>query len=403
MKKVLVSLLSFVCAVSLCACGGPATDTESGTASAVETSAESVKEEQNDETTEDKTVKVLDFTLDEGNVKFIRLEKADSNLTDEKNAYVFIFDYTNFQDKPCGVSNTFQIKFFQNGAELSESPSYHTVDSDQYECVHAFFSDALKDGKITFGQIVVAKDDSPITVMAKKQGSSDEYQLMEVDLSTASEGKKEEVKKESSTTTTTEKVPEPSKEAVPTQKAEGSHKNEYMKLEYNNFDAVRVVQNALNEQGYSCGSADGSIGSATREAITRFQADHGLNQTGAINDELIDALGCWDEADLRFCFCFCDKDLNPIESFSRSEVAYIKLFFSNVGRANILRYNVKTIGPDGFLIYNQMDVVYDENGYAGLGGSVYFNTPDIAPTGTMTSEVYDTDDNLLARAYIQVV
>ena len=48
------------------------------------------------------------------------------------------------------------------------------------------------------------------------------------------------------------------------------------------------------------------------------------------------------------------------------------------------------------MIYNQMDVVYDENGYAGLGGSVYFNTPDIAPTGTMTSEVYDTDNNLLA-------
>ena len=84
-------------------------------------------------------------------------------------------------------------------------------------------------------------------------------------------------------------------------------------------------------------------------------------------------------------------------------MSFIKLFFSNVGRANILRYNVKTIGPDGFLIYNQMDVVCDENGYAGLGGSVYFNTPDIAPTGTMTSEVYDTDDNLLARAYIQVV
>lgn len=52
---------------------------------------------------------------------------------------------------------------------------------------------------------------------------------------------------------------------------------------------------------------DGSIGCAAREAVTGFQADHVLNQTGAVNDELIDALGCGDEADLRFCFCFCDK------------------------------------------------------------------------------------------------
>jgi len=53
---------------------------------------------------------------------------------------------------------------------------------------------------------------------------------------------------------------------------------------------VQNAQNALNSQGYNPGSADGRMGPATRSAITKFQADHNLPQTGALDDPTLNAL-----------------------------------------------------------------------------------------------------------------
>jgi len=53
---------------------------------------------------------------------------------------------------------------------------------------------------------------------------------------------------------------------------------------------VQNAQNALNSQGYNAGSADGRMGPATRSAITKFQADHNLPQTGALDDPTLNAL-----------------------------------------------------------------------------------------------------------------
>ena len=191
--------------------------------------------------------------------------------------------------------------------------------------------------------------------------------------------------------------------AAPVKEIERKHKSEYTKLIYNNIDCVKVIQNALNEQGYSCGSVDGSIGNATVEAIKAFQRDNGMEQTGEINDELIDVLGCWDQADLKFFFSFCDKDWNPVDSFKRSEKVNIKLVCVDTDRSRNLMYEFKTIGPDGYVYYNEMDVNYDEEGNPGFGGFIYFNTPDQAPTGTMRCEVTDNDGNLLGVARVQVV
>jgi peptidoglycan hydrolase-like protein with peptidoglycan-binding domain len=53
---------------------------------------------------------------------------------------------------------------------------------------------------------------------------------------------------------------------------------------------VQNAQNALNSQGYNAGAADGRMGPATRSAITKFQADHNLPQTGALDDPTLNAL-----------------------------------------------------------------------------------------------------------------
>lgn len=51
------------------------------------------------------------------------------------------------------------------------------------------------------------------------------------------------------------------------------------------------VQKKLARLGYYSGSIDGDIGPATRRAITRFQRDNELAQTGRIDRNLVSALG----------------------------------------------------------------------------------------------------------------
>jgi hypothetical protein len=77
---------------------------------------------------------------------------------------------------------------------------------------------------------------------------------------------------------------------------------------YENYDAASVypswsydsrgsdltvleVQVALQKAGYDPGSTDGVFGPSTREAISRYQRDHGLDVTGNITDPVLMALG----------------------------------------------------------------------------------------------------------------
>jgi len=53
---------------------------------------------------------------------------------------------------------------------------------------------------------------------------------------------------------------------------------------------VMSAQNALNSKGYDAGRADGVMGPNTRSAITKFQADHNLPQTGALDGPTLTAL-----------------------------------------------------------------------------------------------------------------
>ena len=54
---------------------------------------------------------------------------------------------------------------------------------------------------------------------------------------------------------------------------------------------VRQVQQALNDQGYKAGKADGKWGSKSQKALKEFQKAKGMEPTGQLNQEAITALG----------------------------------------------------------------------------------------------------------------
>jgi len=51
------------------------------------------------------------------------------------------------------------------------------------------------------------------------------------------------------------------------------------------------VQQALNDRGYEAGPVDGVPGPKTRSAISAFQKDSGLPETGKIDEPLLGNLG----------------------------------------------------------------------------------------------------------------
>jgi His-Xaa-Ser repeat protein HxsA len=54
-------------------------------------------------------------------------------------------------------------------------------------------------------------------------------------------------------------------------------------------EVVRKVQAGLKAYGYYDGDLDAIVGPKTREALRRFQSDYGLQVTGTITPEVLDA------------------------------------------------------------------------------------------------------------------
>ena len=60
--------------------------------------------------------------------------------------------------------------------------------------------------------------------------------------------------------------------------------------EYKDATTIRIVQQALNEAGYNCGTPDGLIGGKTTEAITAYQTQKGISVNGLVTDEFFNLL-----------------------------------------------------------------------------------------------------------------
>ena len=51
------------------------------------------------------------------------------------------------------------------------------------------------------------------------------------------------------------------------------------------------MQSALKQLGYYAGDLNGSLGVDTRQALTAYQQDYGLEATGAVDEATVRALG----------------------------------------------------------------------------------------------------------------
>ncbi len=72
---------------------------------------------------------------------------------------------------------------------------------------------------------------------------------------------------------------------------------EIVGTQYTDSATVQIVQKALNEAGFDCGTPDGKAGSKTQEALKAYQMSKGINVNGVITDELLEAMGVADQVD----------------------------------------------------------------------------------------------------------
>ena len=70
-------------------------------------------------------------------------------------------------------------------------------------------------------------------------------------------------------------------------------------IEYTDIATVQMVQIALNEAGFNCGSADGKAGPKTKEQITLYQTANNLTVNGLVTEQLITSLGLADKVEER--------------------------------------------------------------------------------------------------------
>ena len=101
-NKLYACLLTMSLCFSLCACGSSAAETKSKQESQIST--ENVQEMTPE-------VSTIDFTLNNRNIKFVGIEKANDELVEEENVYLIKFDFTNNEPKPEMCQQTFWIEF----------------------------------------------------------------------------------------------------------------------------------------------------------------------------------------------------------------------------------------------------------------------------------------------------
>lgn len=180
-NKLYACLLTMALCFSLCACGSSTAETKSEQESQISTEVESTQETIQETTPE---VATIDFTLDNRNIKYVGIEKANDELVDEENVYLVIFDFTNNDNVPEMCQQTFWIQYFQNGTECNTSLTRSSNGGEQYDMADKYFDEAMQGGTIRFAQLVQIEDNSPLTIMVSRNGGS-EYQMMELDIESA--------------------------------------------------------------------------------------------------------------------------------------------------------------------------------------------------------------------------
>lgn len=156
MKKFLIMLLTIAILVSVTGCGKD--QNQSAALDDIQSKTE--------------TKEILD--TQDGSIKCIGIEKADSKLSDEKNVYVVKFEFTNKKQEPQQCQDQFEVFCFQNSVETDEILTYNSEGGEHYKLLGNYFKEVLKGGVVTFGKGFVLEDASPVTIMMKTKKSKNE-------------------------------------------------------------------------------------------------------------------------------------------------------------------------------------------------------------------------------------
>ena len=60
----------------------------------------------------------------------------------------------------------------------------------------------------------------------------------------------------------------------------GAHISAFGSVDYSNTEVIKAVQEALNEEGFDCGTPDGIAGNGTKSAISDFRAKNNTSDKG---------------------------------------------------------------------------------------------------------------------------
>lgn len=101
----------------------------------------------------------------------------------------------------------------------------------------------------------------------------------------------------------------------------------YLRLPYFHGNDVRVLQEALNALGFSCGLADGIFGSFTERAVREFQRNGGLPADGIVGPDTVSALTglrhVWEGKDARSPASATVAPARMAEVLARNSVALV--------------------------------------------------------------------------------
>ena len=184
MKKFVLSFLAIMVCFSLMACGmdqgsilpgGDISATEAPVTEPAETTPPT------EETLP--MVEVINMTTENGTITYDGFEAANSGLVDDDNAVIFKFTFTSNSERPIQCQDAFQIKYYQNGVEIDECSWTSSKGGSHYELCSNYFLELMKGGVNSFARVLSLKNGSPVTLMVLESGNSDNFQMMEIDVS----------------------------------------------------------------------------------------------------------------------------------------------------------------------------------------------------------------------------
>lgn len=177
-KKILTLALVLALSLSLAACGGGGDVPSADPTKDVQESAAPTATPEPEEPNHD--VESIDLETETGRLVYSGYEFNDENF--DSRATILTFEFTNKESKPAGVQNSFSITAYQNGAEVDTASSWRTP-PELPEGIDNFFNTAMKDGTMLISRAYLLKDNSPLTIMVTDRNNSDNYQMMELDIS----------------------------------------------------------------------------------------------------------------------------------------------------------------------------------------------------------------------------